>query len=151
MMEFLLGKNLGRKDIPKIDLLEIVDFPRLKKQDIRKNITLGTFKLKQARSYLEDLVNNYRAYTVFPSSSFVKNIANKIISHNIKTKSEKIIAAEIISRHKRSKLKNEKHLENESDVNFKYSNVYRNTYKVFVMYKPNINTSKGITGSYFIY
>ncbi|CAF1024274.1 unnamed protein product [Brachionus calyciflorus] len=61
---FLLKKHLDTKLIERINLSDISDFPRLSTKKMIEKIFLGTFQLKQAKSYLKDLLKNMTAYLV---------------------------------------------------------------------------------------
>lgn len=133
MLEFLLSKRLDTSLIEKMNISEIADFPKLNRKTLIEKIFLGTFHLKQSKSYIVDLIKNGFAYKV--SCKLIKNIQNKSLRNELLTKKSVIIACEIPSRHKRSKIKN---IDNDTQ--------FRMTYKVFIQYIPYSNSSKSIKG-----
>jgi hypothetical protein len=136
-LQFLLNKQLGTNDIPKILISEINDFPRLKESELVEEIFLGTFLNKVCKSYVEDILNNKIAFVV-KKNILEKNEKNK----NSQTKA-KIIAMQVSSRHKRSKIKHEKHVKKKEKT---LISEFRTYYKVFIQYVPNIDSYKSIQG-----
>ncbi|RNA30700.1 Zinc finger 62 like [Brachionus plicatilis] len=63
-LEFLLGKQLDTKEIVPINFSEIDDFPVLKRKTMQNKIFLGSFQLRQAKSYISDLALNPTAFIV---------------------------------------------------------------------------------------
>lgn len=57
-LEDLLTKRLDTKDLIEVNIQDIADFPRLSVEDISTNITMGSFKLRQSKSYISDLMKN---------------------------------------------------------------------------------------------
>lgn len=133
--EFLLSKQMNTKDLQRVTLRSINDFPRLRPSDICQNITLGTFQVRLAKSYIGDLIKNGRAYSV--SEQFMKQVKKKLNNQEI----SKIVAVEIISRHKRSRIKAQCEAQNESESEAESNSTdqnrsFRTVYKVFVQYIP---------------
>jgi hypothetical protein len=95
----------------------------------------GSFQLRQSQSYLSDMIENGKAYNIVEQTNNIKkqpkNYDNKC----------KIIGFEIVSRHKRSEIK---------DTRKNNSKKFRTNYKVFIKYLPNENNSKAIKGLYLI-
>ena len=102
-LNFLLKKRLDTKDLERIEIANINDFPRINKRDIRNSIFFGSFQLNQCRSYVGELLNSGIAFNV--TTQFVKKITNKDLKLKLTEKMHKIIAVEIASRHKRSEVK----------------------------------------------
>lgn len=140
-LNFLVNKRLDTKDLERIDIELIQDFPRIKRKNIRNSIFFGSFQLKQSKSYIKELMNNGIAYKV--TSQFIKKISNVNLKKNLIEKNHKILAVEIASRHKRSEVKmiNGKNLKE-----FKLSDKFKTTYKVFVLYESFKNHSSAIKG-----
>lgn len=135
-LEFFLGKHLDSKQIPAVSLSEIDDFPEITEKQMIKSIFYGSYQLKQCKSYLSDLSTNEEAFIV---SDQLKNKIQdlKIREEMIKSK---VIACEITSRHKRS----EKSEKQQGSMNNK--NNFKNNYKIFIQYLPNINSPDSIKG-----
>jgi hypothetical protein len=84
----VLIRNLGLdkpEKMEKLDLLDIKDFPKLSLDDIKSNITLGSYQLTQSLSYIGEHLNNGKY-----------EILLKKIDEN---KGSKIICSLIQSRH----------------------------------------------------
>ena len=113
------------------DINTINDFPKLKLSQIRKRITLGSFKLRQSQSYLEQIILNGQVY--FLNKKCIENHVKhpKVLQE---LNYSKIFAVLIPSRHKRGK-KWKKHsdLKNDDSVDPKSYNTY---YKIFIQYTP---------------
>jgi hypothetical protein len=109
------------------DITSVTDFPQLTIKQIQRRITLGSFKLKLSRSYI-DQIKQYGIIYFLEK----KQIEQYVTS--LKVRSElnysKIVAVLIPSRHKRSKLNN---IDDQSDVNPKNFKTY---YKTFIQYTP---------------
>lgn len=122
--------------VKSIGIKEINDFPKLTLSDLKKRIVLGSFKIKQSLSYMEQLIEFGRVYTLSD------HLIHKYIS-NAKVKQElnvsKILAVLIPSRHKRGKkwIPPEKKKEKDDPLDPKTFNTY---YKVFVQYLPVENS-----------
>lgn len=147
VLQFLINKRLDTKDLERIKIDNINDFPKLKKKRIRNSILFGSYQLKQSRSYLKELINNGIAYNV--TSHFIKKITNQYIKTKLSGNDHKIVAIEIASRHKRSEIKKkdkETDEKNTTTAPYKLSERFKTTYKVFVFYQSNQNNSNGIKG-----
>lgn len=132
-LEFLLKKHLDTKDLFKVGLESINDFVRLQPNDICQKITLGTFQVRLSKSYIGDLIKYGTAFLV--SEDFMKKEVRKKLGKNSNGDQSKIVAVEIISRHKRS----QKTLERDSK-----SKAFKTVYKVFVQYVPNGKDAESI-------
>lgn len=135
-LDFLIGKHLETKLITPIKISSIVDFPILRPKQMMKKIFFGSYQLKQARAYADDLLSNKKAYIV--NSRLIKNMSDKSLTNE--DTNSKILAFEIISRHRRSK-KNFKEIGQTS-----YVKQFKNIYKVFIEYIPELNNTKSIQG-----
>ena len=141
-LEFLLKKRLDTKLMPSLELIKIEDFPKLKIKDIKERICFGTFQLKQSKSYLADLVKRVKAFKI--SSELIKQIKDKKLQKDLISTNSTILAAEIPSRHKRSRIKT-KEIKNEYDQKFK------SVYKVFIHYQPYENSYNSIKGIFMCF
>ena len=115
------------KTITFSDITSVTDFPQLTIKQIQRRITLGSFKLKLSKSYIDQI----KQYGIIYSLE-KKQIEQYVTS--LKVRSElnysKIVAVLIPSRHKRSKLNN---IDDQSDVN---PNNFKTYYKTFIQYTP---------------
>jgi len=106
------------KTITFSDITSVTDFPQLTIKQIQRRITLGSFKLKLSKSYIDQI----KQYGIIYSLE-KKQIEQYVTS--LKVRSElnhsKIVAVLIPSRHKRSKLNN---IDDQSDVNPKNFKTY---------------------------
>ena len=142
-LAFLLKRQLGTSLIPLKHLSEINDFPIIKRKTLNRKIFMGTFHLKQSKSYVEDLIERGNAF--FVSKEFAKG---KDMIKDLKLKSRlisdksKIIAVTITSRHKRGK----KSIPNDKITYKKSSEIFKTAYKIFIHYVPNVNSYKSIKG-----
>lgn len=143
-LNFLMKKRLDTKDLERIDIKSINDFPIIKRKNIRNSILFGSFQLKQSKNYIRELIHDGIAFNV--TIKLIKKIPNDHLKKNLVENNHKIIAVEIASRHKRSEviIKNEK-ISNDS----KLSKKFKTTYKVFVLYESFHNHSNGIKGIQF--
>lgn len=132
-LSYLLTKHLDTKEITPVDLGSITDFPKLNSAQLIRKIFLGTFQLKQSKSYVSDIIKNGKAYTI--PEKLLSKLKNKT------NKESKIIALEIVSRHKRSEKK-----VSETCKNQDYMREFRNKYKIFLEYVPSWIGSKSIKG-----
>ena len=138
-LSFLLNKRLDTKLIKRVKLSEINDFPRLKQKVMEQKVFLGTYQYRQSKSYMNDLIRSETAYVIdnneinrIPESEF-KETLNRVIINQ-----EKLVAAEIISRHH--------HQTKTNPRSSKQSDNYKNVYRVFLKYNPTLNNYKAITG-----
>ena len=127
-LDFLLGKQLDTKLITPIEITSVWDFPILKKSEMKYKIFLGSYQLNQARSYVRDIISSKNCYLV--SHRLIKKLSTESLSFDFQR--SKILAFEIISRHRRSKKK-----QPETEV-VDYSKQFKNIYKVFIQYIPDL-------------
>ena len=115
------------KTVPFCDITSITDFPQLTIKQLLRRITLGSFKLKLSKSYIEQIIQYGIIYSLEK-----KQIEQYVTSFKVKSEliNSKIVAVLIPSRHKRSKLNN---TDDQSDVNPKNFKTY---YKAFIQYTP---------------
>jgi hypothetical protein len=92
------------KSQPVSDIKSVDDFPQLTLSQFKRRITLGSFKIRQCRSYIEQIIHNGTIYLV-NDKQLLKHGLNRTVQNEIKD--TKIMACFIISRHKRGK-KNKK-------------------------------------------
>ncbi len=122
---YFISKQLRTSMFKEILLNDITDFPKLTLKKIVNRITLGSFHAKISLSYIGDLIEEGIGYL------YLKHLDKS-----------KIIATEIISRHRRSKKK-----ENiNKTISHTKSGEYKNKYKVFIKYVPSKNSTKAIKG-----
>ena len=136
-LKSLLKYQLGTKQIKAVRLSAVHGFPRLKRKKIASKIFFGTFQLKMSRSYLGELIRKDEAYIV--SKNILNSLEDKTI-RNFVSNGSQIIAAIVNSRHRRGQIKNK------NGSNYKK---FRNTYKVFILYRPNLISSQAIQGEFF--
>lgn len=144
-LDFLLSKHLDTKMIPEIELSQIEDFPKLTKEQLINNIFYGSFQIKLCVSYIGDLIKNGKAYVI--DEDLKKKIPN--FSQAKDFSKSRIIAVEITSRHKRSKIKDCEKSTNSNNNKTKKRNYIRNfrtIYKVFIHYIPDKNNTESILG-----
>jgi hypothetical protein len=127
-LQFLLKKQLDTSLISVIQQNEINDFPEITPKKLYEKITLGTFQLKAAKSYLDDFEEEKPLYII------TKQLVNQIKHPKLaeRFKNSKTIGCEIASRHHRGvdKIKDK----------------IRVIYRVFLQYKPEITGRKSIIG-----
>ena len=111
--------------VKSIQISNIDDFPQLKQSQIRRKITLGSYKLKQSQSYIGQIMEHGEAYFLQPKQ-IEKHVLHSVVLKDLEN--SKILAVLIPSRHKRGK--KSKGLD---EVNPKNFNIY---YKVFIQYVP---------------
>ena len=82
------------------EISTINDFPKLKLNQIKKHITLGSFKIRQSQSYISQIIEHGKVYVLQKKQieQHVKHI--KVLKEMNDTK---IISVLIPSRHKRGK------------------------------------------------
>jgi predicted oxidoreductase len=131
-LEFLLTKHLDTKLITPIDLSEINDFPKLTPSELKQEIFLGSFQFKQCTSYVPDMLKNGEAFII--NNELLKKIPDINLKNDLLN--SKIIAVEILSRHKRSR--------NKAAKNASYVKKFRTIYKVFIQYLSNISSPNSI-------
>jgi len=138
-LECIMKKRIDSKLMPLLDLNEISDFPKLNNKEIQERICLGSYQLKQSRSYMIDIIKKVRAFKV--DKKMIDRISDQKLRDDLLQTDSTIIGAEIPSRHKRSKTKIIK--KNNSEKKEKFKTVYR----VFIHYQPTINSFKSIKGN----
>jgi hypothetical protein len=141
-LSFLIKRRLDTRLIKKVKLLDIIDFPRLKQKVMETKIFFGTYQFRQSKSYMSELLESDIVYILnenlintIQDSGFRENLAE--ITRN----SEKLVAAEIISRHRHQ-------IRNHNEQNSRQSDNFKNVYRVFVRYIPSLNNYKAITGTW---
>lgn len=140
-LSFLLKRQLGTSLIPLISISEINDFPIIKRKTLRRKIFMGTFQLKQSKSYVEDLVERGNAFIV--SKEFIKAkdmIPDEKLKKRLISEKSKIVAVTLTSRHKRGK----KSISADNDIKKKHPEIFKTTYKIFIHYIPNVNNYRSI-------
>ena len=122
---------MNTKFLEKIKLSEINDFVKLSQNILKNKVFLGTFQLKQSKSYLIDLIN---APGYIPSYKFIKSLPESSLKSNLINKNFRLLAVEITSRHKRSKTK----------IISNNCEKFKTTYKIFILYETLITNYKAI-------
>ena len=138
-LEFLLDRHLGSKLIPEVNLSEIHDFPRLKYKQIGRNILYGTYQLRISKSYVVDLLKKGTAY--YLTNDIINQFENKELRSDLIKKKSKIIGFKISSRHKRGEIIKKNKCSDMSE-----EKQFRNLYRAFIHYIPNLNDTKSILG-----
>jgi hypothetical protein len=131
--KFILSIRLGSssKSSP-INLNDINDFPRLSTTKLKNKIYYGPYQHKQAKSYLVDIMQNSRGFSISERVIF------KLKDERLKKKLAgcKIVACQITSRHRRGLITG--------------TDTHRNVYKVFCAYLPGLNKTKAVKGILFL-
>lgn len=143
-LEDLLTKRLNTKDMIPINLNDINDFPQLRIEDITTDIVQGSFKLRQSKSYIGELVKNGKAY--INSDKLPKNLKNitSLVNPNLPIQLERrkeqnatgsyydsrIIAVQFLSRFSRGEK----------------THSTENIRNVFIQYSPNVHSVNAIKG-----
>jgi hypothetical protein len=100
----LLMMNLPDFKSQKItNIKSIEDFPQLTLSQFKRRITLGSFKIRQCRSYLDQIIENGSIFIVNEDQLLKQDVHSKVQNE---FKESKIIALFILSRHKRGKKNN---------------------------------------------
>ena len=134
-MEFFLGKRLETSIVPSKKLVEITDFPRLKRKQITRRIAYGSFHLRQSRSYVSDFMKIDKVYV--PTTVLLKSMPDTSkLKQKLLNNELKIVATELVSRHKRSEF-----IHNGKKT-------FRFLYKCFVLYDPKSDGPQGIRGNF---
>lgn len=136
-LEFLLKKRLNTSFFSKTDLNKIDDFPHFNQTELKEKIFFSSFKLRQCKSYLYDLIRNNQAYLI--TTKYAKITPDLEIRRNILAKKTKIVSVVINSRHKRSLAKNKS-----KSVMAKKKEKFKTNYKVFLEYEPGNFSTKSI-------
>ncbi len=117
--------------VPLVNLAEIIDFPKLSKDEMIENIFFGTFYIKQSQMYMSDLIKVGKA-------SYISSSVCTAQKYDKKSANSKIIGFELPSRHMRGK----KHTESD-----RYIQSFRDHYKIFIEYLPGLNKPESILGT----
>lgn len=137
-LDFFLPKQLDTKQITECELENIDDFPKLNEKDLVKEFFLGTYQMHLCASYIQDFVENGKAYIIH--EQLINQVPNEDFRNQLLN--TKLIGVEIISRHRRSELKTvtlKKRKKSET-----LTDRFRTVYKVFLQYDPKINSVKTI-------
>ncbi len=133
-LSFLLNKQLDTSLMAPIKLSSLNDFPRLKLNEITQKILFGTYQMKLAKSYIDELIKNEKNAFIL-ADRIINQIENFELKSELQRNETKIIGIEIISRHRRGIDKKKSKLE---------SLKFRNNYKLFIQYVPGMNGHKNI-------
>jgi len=122
ILDLIINKHFSSSNWNKANLNDINDFPRLKRKQMKAKLFFGSFQLNQSKSYIADLEKTEVTYL---TEEGIKNFFEKE-KHFKKLceKKTKLIGVKVLSRHRRGS--------NAKD------------YKVYLEYKPNINSPKSI-------
>lgn len=143
-LEDLLTKRLNTREMIPINLNDINDFPKLRIEDITTDIVQGSFKLRQSKSYIGELIKNGKAYInsekLTQNLKNMPNLVNPNLPKQLQRKQEpndlgsyydsRIVAVQFLSRFSRGEKKNST----------------ENIRNVFILYTPNLNTVNAIKG-----
>jgi hypothetical protein len=133
--------KIGLNQYPSDKLERINDFPKISKQKLISKIFFGSYYIKQANSYIEDLLRVGRVHYI-DDNTLQKN------GINLRDDS-KVIAMHLTSRHSRRKHKKvveSKHTDTELRKYENFLRQYATLYKVYVQYVPNYDKTKAIIG-----
>jgi hypothetical protein len=115
-LEHLVQERLKPKSFTLLCEKDIADFPRLNEEQIYRDITLGTYQIKQSQSYLYEHFKANGKMTIYISNTHQESTLAS-------TSKTKLLRAKIQSKH-----------------------IRRQEYNVFIEYVPNGSSSKSITG-----
>jgi hypothetical protein len=121
------------KSLPISEINNIEGFPQLSLLQFQKRITLGSFKIRQSKSYLDQIIKHGTFYTL-NENQIIKHISSE--KSNLELINTKIIAVFILSRHKRGKKNNKTETGDTDPKNF------ISYYKVFIQFKPTDKNAK---------
>jgi hypothetical protein len=93
----------------------------------KRRITLGSFKIRESKSYLYQLIKNGTIY-LLNEKQINKHVNSEKLQ--LKLREMEVIAVLIVSRHKRGKKSNKNNTAVTEQIN------YTSFYKVFIQYKP---------------
>lgn len=127
-LEFLLSKQLGTVKFPLVNINEIIDFPKLSKNDLIKNLLFGTYHIRMSKSYIGDLVDNLKLYLNSNDIYSDKALPQELV--DMLKNGSKILAAEIIPRYHRG-------LKPQSKQRRENNGPEEKNYKCFVHYDKN--------------
>lgn len=159
-LDFLLKKQFIPNSYDIIYLRDIDDFPTFVPNQAKNEIFFSSYRERQSKSYMVDLIDNARCYKLknhlidrlLKDPSLKENQKKSLNDLKNELDETNVIAVEI-SRHKRSQKgpKNKTVQNNNADTE-KLSLKYKIAYKVFVQYVPNRGSSDAIKGKlFFIY
>ena len=117
--------------VESIEIKTIEDFPKLTLSQIRRHITLGSFKLRQSQSYIDEILKYGRAFILNKNHIEKYFTVPKLKESLIKSK---VIAVLIPSRHSRGKKVKSKNAI--ADDSFDPKNFIK-YYKCFIQYESN--------------
>lgn len=139
-LEFFLEKKkqLNTKYIYPIDINEINDFPKLMLKELKEEIFFGSFQYNQSKSYYADIIEEGKAYIV------CDELLKDVLKDKNNFPNSKIIAIEVVSRHRRSETKKE----TKKNVCSNRKKQFKNNYKVFIHYISDYNHPNSIKGTF---
>jgi len=118
-----------------LDIKSVDDFPQLSLSQFKRYITLGSYKIRQCKSYIDQFIKNGKIFFINEQQLIKHNIHQKVQNE---FKETKILAVFILSRHKRGKKLKKCETSDCDPVNFTFF------YKVFIQYKSLAkNVTKG--------
>ena len=91
------------------------DFPKLKKKTLNQKVFFGTYQSRLSKSYMSELLKSGTAYVI--DIDFINKVPNKELREQLKVIDEigqKLVAVEIVSRHKRAEKKKKNDTMNKS-------------------------------------
>ena len=121
------------KSCPISEVKDIEDFPQMSVSQFKRRITLGSFKIRQSKSYLDQIIK-HGTFFVLNEKQILKHINNEKLIQEFKE--SKLIGVLILSRHKRGK-KSKK-----TDTGDTDPKNYTSYYKVFIQYYPTNSSEK---------
>jgi hypothetical protein len=135
-LEPFLSIRFAVSTIPTVKLTNLSDFPKMSKAKLTRKIFFGSYYMKQSRSYLADLMKNGNLYVIndelieqLKITKYIKDLLRQSL------KTSKIIGVEMASRHKRT---------SKISDNASFTKKFKTTYKIFIHYVPNIESSRAI-------
>ena len=128
------------KTKPTMNIANIKDFPQISMSQLKKRFTLGSFKIRQSKSYIEQIIENGLIY-YFEDKEIQKYVTSEKVK--IELNNTKIIAVLIPSRHKRCKKNNKGEPWDTNPKN------YQKYYKTFIQYAPHTDHNQSLLRPYF--
>ena len=110
-----------------MNIANIDDFPQISMSQLKIRFTLGSFKIRQSKSYVDQIIENGLIY-YFDDKEIQKYVTSTKVK--LELSDTKIVAVIIPSRHKRCKKNNKR---DQWDMNPKN---YQTYYKTFIQYAP---------------
>ena len=120
--------------VSSVQINSITDFPKLTLSQFKKRITLGSYKIRQCQSYIEQIIEHGKAYSL-QNKQIEKHVKHPKVKHELNQ--SKLIAVLTPSRHKRGKKWKQKNKENNDESNNNNPKNYNTYYKVFIQYVPS--------------